>query len=294
MVERIKKLFGVKKPERQESLEKESSYIEMEKKRLDSSMQLLKKTTDEVSIAAVNAAVVLQQRLKDSEYRFYSTIDNIDDLVMIKDYEGRWKMVNRVAQDLYGWIHGEYFGKTDEELMELYPHLALSLRTCIDTDKKAWEVGRSSRTEECVPYGNSIRIFDIIKTPVYNEDGTPKELIIVGRDMTESIEKQRRTKACFQALNSASDGIVIVNNQDRIIFSNDSFNRRFKIDNYNSILNHRIDGVLPWLNAYSQWHHAKENQSVNLMTKEAGGILITPMMNGATKPIYCVFTFKDR
>lgn len=293
MVQNLKKLFGIKRPERSTPPEI-PSYIEKEKKRLDRSMQLLKKTTDEVSIAAVNAAVVLQQRLKDSEYRFYSTIDTIDDLVIIKDADGRWKMMNRVGQDLYGWIHGEYYGKTDEDLTELYPQFAGSLKTCNVTDQKAWESGRSNRTEEYIPYGNSIKIFDIIKTPVYNDDGSPKELIIVGRDMTETVEKQRRTRACFQALNSASDGIVIVNNQDRIIFSNDSFNRRFNIDNYNSILNQQIDTVLPWLNDYNQWHHAKENQPINLMTKETGGILITPMMNGAPKPIYCVFTFKDR
>lgn len=188
---------------------------------------------------------------------------------------------------------GPHIDKTDEELMLLCPHLAGSLKTCMETDQKAWGLGRSSRSEEHVPFGCSTKIFDIIKTPVFYEDGTPKELIIVGRDMTETVEKQRRTKACFQAMNSASDGIVIVNNNDRIIFSNDSFNRRFEIDNYNNILNHRIDHILPWLNHYGQWHHAKENQPVNLMTKEAGGILITPMMNGAPKPIYCVFTFKD-
>ena len=42
-------------------------HIELEKDRLERSLQLLKKTTDEVSVAAVNAAVVLEQQLRDIE-----------------------------------------------------------------------------------------------------------------------------------------------------------------------------------------------------------------------------------
>ena len=42
-------------------------HIELEKDRLEGSLQLLKKTTDEVSVAAVNAAIVLEQRLRDTE-----------------------------------------------------------------------------------------------------------------------------------------------------------------------------------------------------------------------------------
>ena len=42
-------------------------HIELEKDRLEGSLQLLKKTTDEVSVAAVNAAVVLEQQLRDAE-----------------------------------------------------------------------------------------------------------------------------------------------------------------------------------------------------------------------------------
>ena len=40
-------------------------HIELEKDRLERSLQLLKKTTHEVSVAAVNAAIVLEQRLRD-------------------------------------------------------------------------------------------------------------------------------------------------------------------------------------------------------------------------------------
>ena len=188
-------------------------HIELEKDRLEASLQLLKKTTDEVSVAAVNAAIVLEQRLRDTEHRFYSTIDTIDDLVIIKDGDGRWKTLNKVGQELFGWYHGEYYNKTDHELIALFPQMKDTLSKGILTDDVAWDLGKSNRVEKYITFGNSYRILDVIKTPVFNTDGTRKELIIVGRDMTKIIEQQRRMKACFHAMNS--DGCAILDSKAR-------------------------------------------------------------------------------
>ena len=268
-------------------------HLENEKERLESSLQLLKQTTNEVSSAAVNAAIVLEGRLRDTEYRFFSTIDTIDDLVIIKDGEGRWKTLNKVGQDLLGWHHGEYYNKTDIELIQLFPKFKDTLITCIETDTAAWKLRQSNRTEEYILCDDKYRILDMIKTPVFHGDGSRKELIIVGRDMTELIEKQRRTKACFYALNSASDGIVIIDAKARIVFSNDEFNRRFGINDYEKILNKKMIDVLPWLVKYDDiWQQARKNKSIKITTEEAGDILVMPMMNGLPKPIYFICTFK--
>lgn len=268
-------------------------HIEFEKDRLEGSLQLLKKTTDEVSVAAVNAAVVLEQQLRDIERRFYSIIDIIDDLIIVKDGIGRWKALNKVGQELFGWYHGEYYNKTDHELIALFPQMKDTLSQCILTDNAAWDLGKSNRDEGYITFGNSHRILDIIKTPVFNADGTRKELIIVGRDMTEIIEKQRRNKACFHAMNSASDGIVIIDSKARIVFSNDEFNRRFGINDYEKILNKKMIDVLPWLVKYDDiWQQARKNKSIKIATEEAGDILVMPMMNGLPKPIYFICTFK--
>jgi len=292
MLTKIKQYFS---PNQYDQLveSKFNDHIELEKCRLESSLQLLKQTTNEVSSAAVNAAIVLERRLRDTEYRFFSTIDTIDDLVIIKDGEGRWKTLNKVGQDLLGWYHGEYYDKTDSELMQLFPKFKDTLITCIETDTAAWELRQSNRVEEYVLCGDKYRILDMIKTPVFHDDGSRKELIIVGRDMTELVEKQRRTKACFHALNSASDGIVIIDAKARIVFSNDEFNRRFGINDYEKILNKKMIDVLPWLTKYDDiWQHARNNNSIKIATEEAGDILVMPMVNGLPKPIYFICTFK--
>ena len=119
MLTKIKQYFSPKRHDRLiES--KFNDRIELEKGRLESSLQLLKQTTNEVSSTAVNAAIVLERRLRDTECRFFSTIDTINDLVIVKDGEGRWKTLNKVGQDLLGWHHREYYDKTDIELIQLF------------------------------------------------------------------------------------------------------------------------------------------------------------------------------
>ena len=295
MIRKIKDIFSTKEYDIATTHKAVNDHLENEKNRLDDSLQLLKITTNEVSIAAINAAIVLEQQLRDTEYRFYSTIDTIDDLVIIKDANGRWKTLNKVGQDIFGWHNNEYYGKTDLELSRLYPDFEYTLINCIKTDDTAWNLKKSNRVEEYICYGNTYKILDVIKTPVFHTDGSRKELIIVGRDMTEIIEKQRRTKACFHALNSASDAIVIIDSKANIVFSNDEFNRRFDIHDYQSVLNTRIINILPWLSKYdSLWQHARNNNSIKIATEEAGDILVMPMMNGLPKPIYFICTFKHK
>lgn len=260
--------------------------------RLDESLQLLRTTTVEVSVAAVNAAKVLEERLHDTEHRFHSTIDSISDLVIIKDYAGRWKTVNRCGQELYGWVHGEYFNKTDQELMVEYPQFAASLAVCIKTDEAAWDSGISSRSDESVPYGRGYRYFDAMKTPVYHADGTRKELIVIGRDVTELQEKQKRTKACFTALNSASDVIVILDKVGRIFFCNDKFTETYRLPDYGCVVGERLRDVIPLPLIDEMWATVKQNKTWEGPIGDDQFLTIIPMMNGAPEPIYYVCTMK--
>ena len=261
--------------------------------KLDESLNLLSTTAMEVSEAAVSAALVLKEELHDSYYRFHSTIDAIDDLVIIKDDIGRWKTVNRWGQFLYGWHHGEYHTKTDDELKRLYPQFRESLTTCQRTDALAWTTRRSYRSEEYIPHGNTIYILDVVKTPVFHADGTKKELIVVGRDVTQIYEKSKRTKACFNALNSASDVIFIVDKYRNMFFCNDQFIHMFKFGQYDHVVGKPLEECMPDIQKYDEmWHTIMNNKTWEDVYNGEFKLTIIPMMNGAPDPIYYVCTLK--
>jgi PAS domain S-box-containing protein len=258
---------------------------------LDESLTLLRTATSEVSQAATEAANVLQ-KLQQSERRFISTIDTVDDLVVIKDARGRWILLNKWGQDLYGWYHGEFYEKTDQQLIDEYPHLRDSLEVCISTDEKAWNSRSSVRSDEVVTNGPRRVFLDVVKTPVFNTDGSRKELIIIGRDMTSFHEKNKRTKACFAALNTASDIIFIVDGSGNLYFCNDQFLRMFNINDYETIVGKPITSIITDMAIYDEmWQVVRTNQMWE-GTYKTHKVTVLPVMNGLPKPIYYVCTMK--
>lgn len=262
---------------------------------LDNSFNLLKSTTVEVSQAAVDAARSLENQLHLSFHRFYSMIDAIDDFVVIKDDQARWIALNKTGQHVFGWVHGEYYQKTSSELAELYPQFAPSLRFGSNTDIHAWETHQPQRNEETFAIAcGQMQTFDVITTPVFNPDGTRKELIVVGRNVTDAREKQRRTRACFTALNSASDAIIIIDAEHTIFFCNDEFLRRFDLGDYHNVVGRNIvDVCKSFPDSAEIWEYVKQNQTWYQACPSTNQTLtIVPVMNGVDTPIYYICTIK--
>jgi PAS domain S-box-containing protein len=274
-------------------------------KKLNDVSKMLKNTVSAVAEAAVEATRVLEERLRETEYRFFSTIDAIDDFVIIKDGYGRWKTVNKAGQEIFGWIHGEYYEKTDLQLARLFPLFTEALSMCAESDENAWEHKKTLRVQECIPYGiGGHKCFDILKTPIFDEFGKRKEMIIVGRDITEELEKNRRMKASFIALNSISDLIIILDFRGNIFFCNDAFLITFNICSYESIVGKHVCDILNIPGFDEMWELISHNQKWD---GECSGdslygenrilsqdISVTPMMNGMPYPIYYICTLRSK
>ena len=259
---------------------------------LDQSFEMLKTATVQVSQEAVKTARVLEEKLRDSEFRFLSIADSIEDVVVLKNGEGRWTMVNKFGRDVMGFKDNEYFMKTDQELMDMFPHLKETFAICQMTDKMAWMSKKPYRAEESIPSEDMHYHLDMVKTPVFNDDGSRKELIIVGRDITEVYEKRQRTRACFHALNAASDAIFIVDSNKHIFFCNDTFVELFQFGSYKDVTGKSICDVIPSINCTDDmWEILKNNNSWE-SDFEDFRLTVVPMMNGVPDPIYYVCTLK--
>ena len=273
-------------------------------KKLSHSFQLLHETSNQVSEEANNTAKYLQEKLQETTYRFFSVIDAISDLVIIKDSDGRWVTLNKFGQELYGFSSDDYYNKTNKELIELFPIHAEGFANCIITDEKAWKSKKYYRGVESFEINDKLYHFDIVKTPIYNEDGTPKELIIIGRDITELKNTELKNKAFTGALNSASDNIFIMNNSGTIILSNDSFLKTFKFKEHSDIEGKNIaiikSGKMPEDFYPYMWTRIRKNKiwSNKIIAKDMLGncietlFTIVPVMNGLPEPIYYICSMK--
>lgn len=125
-------------------------------------------------------------------------LDAMPDLVCLKDGENRWLYANPYDRRLFQLEHVDYFGKKDSELGAYSPFYQEAFLDCEQSDEAAWQKGSTLRTIEVIPKpdGNDLT-FDIIKIPLFHEDGSRKGLVVLGRDITA----QKKYEAELQKLN---------------------------------------------------------------------------------------------
>jgi len=262
---------------------------------LDTGLTMLKRATAELSEVASIASQNIEKELSSYTQRFYTTIDAIDDLLLIKDSSGRWKTLNIYGQKLFDIILDDYYNKTDEDIGKIKPHLKDTLEVCVETDTEAWRRGHSNRTIEIIKdaSGNT-RYFDVIKTPTYDA-GEPKELIVVGRDITEPYLEHERTKACYIAMNSASHPIFIIDKNSCVFFCNDESLKYFHISNYKDAIGKHVKEILHNPEIYDVvWEVVKDGNIFDqtLPRDPSYRVTVQPIKNGHPYPVFYVVSLK--
>ncbi|MBT2679632.1 PAS domain S-box protein [Bacillus sp. ISL-35] len=123
---------------------------------------------------------------KEEEKRLSTLINSMVDFVNFKDGEGRWIQANDFGLKLFDIENVDYRGKKDSELAEYSNYFSDALRYCEISDEEAWKAGGIIRVEEVLPQPDgSVKTFDTIKVPLFNDDGSRQGLVIIGRDITE-------------------------------------------------------------------------------------------------------------
>jgi len=143
---------------------------------------------------------------KEDQKRLSTLINSMVDFVNFKDGEGRWIEANEFGLQLFQLENVDYRGKKDSELANYTDFYGDALRYCEISDEEAWNNRGITRIEEVLPVPDgSARIFDTIKVPLFNSDGTREGLVIIGRDITEKkemalklAESQQQYKSLFE------------------------------------------------------------------------------------------------
>jgi two-component system, sporulation sensor kinase A len=126
------------------------------------------------------------KKVTEDEQQLSTLINSMPDFVCFKDSQGRWLRVNDFGRKLYKLENVDYFGKTDKELGEVVPFFRDALNHCMITDEEAWKAGKLSRSEESfVTSEGEMKTFDVIKVPLFYENGERKGLLTIGRDITQ-------------------------------------------------------------------------------------------------------------
>lgn len=121
-------------------------------------------------------------------------LDAMSDFVIAKDASSHWLLANRAARTLMGLDQKAWLGKNNLELAANSPPILRAVLTsCQKTDEETWAALKPVRRTESIPNGQGGFVyFDIIKHPVFDDQGRPSHMLVIGRDITSQQLAQQR------------------------------------------------------------------------------------------------------
>jgi len=160
-----------------------------------------------------------EKKLKESEELLWTLINSSPDIICFKDGECRWIKANDAILKLFQLENVDYFLKKDHELAictsEAYQDM---FRFCAETDQNTFNKGKIQRNTETIPtFAGETKIFDVIKVPLFNMDGSRKGIIVIGRDVTDEKiyeEKLKKQKEFISALLKALPVAIFYKDKD--------------------------------------------------------------------------------
>ncbi|MBW7850396.1 MAG: EAL domain-containing protein [Rhodospirillales bacterium] len=126
----------------------------------------------------------VEAELRNQKEWLTTLINAMPDIVCFKDGEGRWLIANQLYIETFGLEGVDILGKKAENLAEHSPNRDVLLES-VASDRRAWIRGRPTVFETTIPTRGGEKIFDFMKAPLLNPDGSRKGLVVVGRDITE-------------------------------------------------------------------------------------------------------------
>lgn len=124
------------------------------------------------------------------------------DIIILKDPGGKWLDWNEKA--------GSFLTSLELSENEI-PHLSPA---CFGSDADAWESSCYVRMDERLTDG---QVYDVIKIAARNEDGTPRHMLVMARDITDRSIREQQIKK----LNSI---VAILRSVDRLILEANDVN----------------------------------------------------------------------
>lgn len=132
-----------------------------------------------------------EELLRKSEEDLRTVINATPDLIQFKDGQGRWIAANNAALEFFHLDREHCIGMSDTELSLKDKRFKDVFLECAKSDEKTWENRGLTRTNEIIPISdNSEKVFDVIKVPLFKEDGSRESILVYARDITHQKEME--------------------------------------------------------------------------------------------------------
>jgi PAS domain S-box-containing protein len=138
---------------------------------------------DRQAVPAEQASQIARQAtsaLQQSEKRLQAILDNTPSVVFLKDWEGRYLMLNRRIEDIAQIDRAQIVGKTD---FDLFPPEIASMFSV--GDQAVRESGKAVEFEDLVPHYGGLRMYLTVKFPIFDSAGNGQAIGGIATDISE-------------------------------------------------------------------------------------------------------------
>ncbi|AFZ08083.1 PAS/PAC sensor hybrid histidine kinase [Oscillatoria nigro-viridis PCC 7112] len=163
----------------------------------------------------INDRKQAEAQLRDRNALLNSILESTPDIIVVKDTEGRYVALNSNVANFLGKPIEEIIGKDDLELMS--PDTA---REIMAKDRQVMAAGITETYEEDVSDVEKTATFFTTKAPWRDGNGNILGIIATTRDISDRKKVEQTLRQTLEILDLASDGIIIRDMDDRIIYWN--------------------------------------------------------------------------
>ncbi|MFZ5759446.1 MAG: PAS domain-containing protein [Thermodesulfobacteriota bacterium] len=159
----------------------------------------------------IDARRILEEKM--NELR--AILDNAPAVIFLKDTEGRYLLVNRRFEQLFGVRAVEFVGRTDDDLFP--PATAEILRA---NDRQVLASRASRQFEEQIPLVDGPHTYLTVKFALCDQGGIPYGLCGISTDISEMIQARsalQQSKEEWEKTFDAMTDIITIHDQERRI-----------------------------------------------------------------------------
>ena len=152
-----------------------------------------------ISTLGVLIVARLVRRLHDEGARLNVVLDNTSAIVHMKDPAGRYSLVNRQFENVFGIPAEKALGKRDRDF---FPE---AIADFIEAhDRQALTAGTTMAFEEVVELEDGPHTYLVTRVPLSDEDGSPYALCSVAADITDRIRFEEEVNAARRDAENAN------------------------------------------------------------------------------------------
>ncbi|HEY9810613.1 MAG TPA: PAS domain S-box protein [Halomicronema sp.] len=190
--------------------------------------ELVAERTQELTAAMKKLGAEMEVRsrvesaLRASEEQLRTLINTTPDIIYFKDGNGRWLLANEAILQLFDLDVYQLIGRNDSELVQLSSFYHDYFINWAKTDENAWNNKKLSRAFEVITTSKGeTKIYDVIKVPLFESNGTRKGLVVLGRDITQLKSTQEELVRLASIVESSDDAIIGTSPEGIIVSWND-------------------------------------------------------------------------